>query len=586
VALFPPSFLDDLKTQANILRVVQEYVTLRGAGNSYKGLCPFHSEKTPSFTVTPDRGTFKCFGCGAGGDAIKFIELHERVNFVEAVKLLAQKVGMPVPEVADNDESRRDAGLREAFLKMHEIAAVYFREQLEAPGGARARQQLKDRALTAQTIEQLGLGFAPRDGLKARLAAQGFNEALLLQSGLIVRRDTGEIVDRFRNRLMVPICRDSGSVIAFGGRKMDEAQGGPKYLNSPETPIYTKGKTLYGLNLTKSAIAKLGYAVIVEGYFDFAQVFQSQAAPVVASCGTALTTQQAQLLRRFSKKVVLSFDPDAAGQGAAVKSCELLVGEGFDVNVLALDRGEDPDTFIRRQGGDQYPERLRFSRPYLEYLIDQAAKGVDFERDEQRRQFLHKMLSVAARIPDVAARDQFADRIAHKARVTEGVVRSEIRKAAVNRKTELTTRELPALGELKPAEKSLIWNLIHNTSEALSAIEALEEADFSLLASRDIFELARSLKDTDSEGLPSVLLQRLSTVDAQLVRSTAASTTPHAAPADCIRALRRLRFERELAAVQRDIDQAQSQGGLRATNEIDALLRKKNDLGLWLEGLT
>src|SRR5439155_9550664 len=246
---------------------------------------------------------------------------------------------------------------------------------------------------TAETIARLGLGYAPatRDGLKSRLLKQGFGLDVLLQSGLIVRRENaesqgGDVVDRFRNRLMVPIARDTGSVIAFGGRQMDPDQGGPKYVNSPETPIYSKGRTLYGLNLTKTAIRQLGYAVLVEGYFDFAQAFQTQAAPVVASCGTALTPQQAQLLRRFTTRIVLSFDPDTAGQGAAIRSCELLVAEGFDVNVVVLDKGEDPDTFIRRHGPDRYREKLRNSRPYLEYLIDQAASGLDFGQDDSRRQ--------------------------------------------------------------------------------------------------------------------------------------------------------------------------------------------------------
>ena len=247
--------------------------------------------------------------------------------------------------------------------------------------------------------------------MKARLVAQGFAPGLLLQSGLVAQRESGEIVDRFRNRLMVPICRDAGSVIAFGGRQMDPDQGGPKYLNSPETPIYSKSRTLYGLHLTKPQIRKVGFAVLVEGYFDFAQLFQSDAAPAVASCGTALTSQQAQLLRRFTSKIVLSFDPDAAGQGATVRSCELLVAEGFDVNVVVLDKGEDPDTFIQRNGGEEYRARLRTSRPYLEYLLDQAAKGVDFAHDDSRRQFLGQMLTVAARIPEVTARDQFADRM-------------------------------------------------------------------------------------------------------------------------------------------------------------------------------
>jgi DNA primase len=360
----------------------------------------------------------------------------------------------------------------------------------------------------------------------------------------------------------------------------------PKYLNSPETAIYSKGRTLYGLNLTKPAIRKLGFAVLVEGYFDFAQVFQTQAAPVVASCGTALTSQQAQQLRRFTSKIVLSFDPDAAGQGAAVRSCELLVAEGFDVNVLTLEKGEDPDTFIRRKGPETYRERLRSSRPYLEYLLDQGAAGLDFGHDDSRRQFLGRMLAVAARIPDVAARDQFADRIAHKARITEEVVRAEIRKAAVQKRTELTTRELPSLGQLKYAEKGLIWAIVHNSAESLHALSSLDHDDLQNLAGREIFEVARSLHDEPPDRLPSALLQRLSTVSAQLVTSIAASPTPPAPPLECIHALKRVRWERERAAIQREIDRLQEIGAGQHGNEIDALWQKKKDLLHRIEQLT
>jgi DNA primase len=588
MGLFPQTFIDDLRLQANILQVVQEYVPLKRAGRTYKGLCPFHSEKSPSFNVDPEKGFFHCFGCHAGGDVFKFLELHEKVGFQDAVRMLAQKFGVTLPETSESDDMRRDAGLREALLKMHEIAAAYFGEQLAGPAGGRARQQLRDREVTPQTIEQLGLGFAPssRDGLKERLLKQGFAQGLLLQSGLVAQRETGELVDRFRNRLMVPICRDTGSVIAFGGRQMDADQGGPKYLNSPETSIYSKSRTLYGLHLSKTDIRKFGYAVMVEGYFDFAQVFQAQAAPAVASCGTALTSQQAQLLRRFTTKIVLSFDPDAAGQGAATRSCELLVAEGFDVNVLALDKGEDPDTFIRRKGGEQYRERLRSSRPYLEFLLDQAAAGLDFGHDESRRQFLSKMLAVAARIPEATARDQFADRIAHKARVTEDVVRAEIRKAAVQKRTELTSKELPAFGQLKYAEKGLIWSLVHNTSEALRALDGLDDDDLSALAAREIFEMARTLRETAADGLPSALLQRLSTVNAQLVASIAATSTPQAPPLDCASALKRLRWERERAAIQREIDRLQELGAGQHGNEIDALWQKKKNLLHRIEQLT
>jgi DNA primase len=590
MGLFPQSFIDDLRLQANILQVVQEYVPLKRSGTRYTGLCPFHNEKTPSFGVNPEKGFFHCFGCNAGGDVFKFLELHEKVGFQDAVRMLAQKFGVALPEPVEGsgEDARRDSALREGLLKAHEIAAAYFREQLASPAGGRARKQLADRGVTQETIGQLGLGFAPgsRDGLKQRLLKQGFTQGVLLQGGLLVQRDSGEVVDRFRNRLMVPICRDTGSVIAFGGRQMDQDQGGPKYLNSPETPIYSKGRLLYGLNLTKGQIRTVGFAVLVEGYFDFAQVFQSQAAPAVASCGTALTPQQAQLLRRFTSKVVLSFDPDAAGLGAAVRSCELLVAEGFDVNVVVLDKGEDPDTFIRRKGGDQYRDRLKASRPYLEYLLDQAAEGLDLSHDDNRRQFLGKMLTVAARIPDAAARDQFADRIAHKARITEDVVRAEIRKAAVNRQTVVTTRELPSFGQLKHAEKALIWGLIHNTSAALEALAGLDDEDLEELAGRHILEMARSLHDEPLDLLPSTLLQRLSTVNAQLVTSIAATDITQAPPAACARALKRLRWERERAAIQREIDRLQELGATQHGREIDTLWQRKKDLLHRIEELT
>jgi len=593
VGLFPQQFIDDLRLQVNILQVIQEYVPLKKMGATWKGLCPFHSEKTPSFHVNPEKGFFHCFGCGVGGNVFKFLELHEKIGFPDAVRMLAQKVGMALPERSEGGPEE-GSGVREAMLKIHEIAAAYFREMLASPAGGRARQQLADREVPSQTIEQLGLGYAPsaRDGLKSRLLKQGFDLPVALQSGLVVQRDSGEAIDRFRNRLIIPICRDTGSVIAFGGRAM-EADQVPKYLNSPETPIYSKSRTLYGLNLSKAAIRKVGFAVLVEGYFDFAQVFRTDAAPVVASCGTALTIQQAQLLRRFTTKVVLSFDPDAAGQGAAIRSCELLVAEGFDVNVVVLDKGEDPDTFIRRKGPAHYRERLRGSRPYLEYLLDQAAAGLDLEHGDKRREFLNKMLTVAARIPDAASRDQFADRIAHKARITEDVVRAEIRKAAAARKTALTARELPAAGpagQLKPAERGLIWGLFHKTEEALAALAELEAPDLEYLAGREIFEIARELASQPPQLLPSELLRRLSTMNNQLVTGIAGeATAPVTGPGDlaeCARILKRLRCERERAAIQREIDRLQGLGSGTHGDELDLLLNQKRNLAQRIEELT
>ena len=575
MALFPSTFIDDLRTRADIVQVIQEYVSLKKAGTSYKGLCPFHGEKTPSFNVNAEKGFFHCFGCGVGGDVIKFVEMHEKIGFAEAVRLLARKVGLTVPE-SGPDANEVDARERETLLKIHEVAAAYFREQLEGPGGARARQQLTARGLTPETIATLGHGYASsaRDALKTRLLEQGFSLPMLLRSGLVVERDNGQVVDRFRNRLMIPIARDSGSVVAFGGRAMDADQV-PKYLNSPETPIYTKGRTLYGLNHTKPFLRTTGFVVLVEGYFDFAQVFQECRLPVVASCGTALTPQQAQLLRRFVSKVVLSFDPDSAGQTAAARSCDMLVAEGFQVNVTVLPGGDDPDSFIQNRGGRQYTSQLQQSKPYLEYLLDRTVASHDLRKDDSRREFLQAMLGVAARIPDAAARDQFADRIAHRARITESVVRDEIRKAAVERRTVVGAREMPSHGHLKPAERGLIWALLNQPEEAVRALSTLEREDVDALASAQILQQALDLAQSETDFLPAALLERLSTEEAQLATGIAAE--PHAtAPAlSCAMALRRLRFERQNAAVQREIDRIQESGG---GSDIDRLWQQKREL--------
>jgi len=582
--LYPQSFIDDIRLQADIVQVVQDYVPLRKAGATFKGLCPFHAEKTPSFHVNREKGFFHCFGCNTGGDVFKFVELHERVGFQDAVRLLAQRLGMPLPELVEGGE-RSDAALRETLLKVHESAAAWFAEQLAGAGGVRARQQLADRGIGAEIVGRLGLGYAPntRDALKRHLLALGYAEPILLQGGLVLRRDNGDVVDRFRGRLMIPICREAGSVVAFGGRAM-EADQQPKYLNSPETPIYVKSRTLYGLHLTRQAIRQAGYAVLVEGYFDLGQLVQAGVTAVVASCGTALTPQQAQLLRRFTSKVVLSFDPDAAGQGAAVRSCEMLVAEGFNVNVALLPAGADPDAFIRQHGRDEYQALLRRSQPYLEFLQDRAARGRDLGSPEGRLEFLHEMLAVAARIPDAAQRDQFADRLAHKARITEDVVRSEIRKAAVARRTTVPVREVPP-DSVKPAERGLLWALMHQPDAGFAALGELEEPDLAPLATRHILEVARSLRGHAGPQVQGMLLERLTDQEARLVTAVAAGNACPAAADECIRAIRLLRFDRERAELQREIDRLQERAGPDALARIEELGLQKIDLKRRIEAL-
>jgi DNA primase len=586
MALFPPHFVEDLKRQADIVVVIQDYVSLKKSGANYKGLCPFHGEKTPSFQVNREKGFFHCFGCGVGGDVLKFLELHEKLGFQDAVKQLAQRFGMAIPELEQSDEQRASSAERETLLKIHEAAAVWFKEQLALPAAARIRKQIVDRDVSAETAAAMGLGFAPptRDGLTRLLLTQGFAQSTILRAGLGVQRDDGSVVDRFRNRLMVPICRDTGAVIAFGGRAVDQDQQ-PKYLNSPETPIYTKGRTLYGLNLSKSAIRQSGFAVLVEGYFDFGQVHQV-GYPVVASCGTALTPQQAQQLRRFTGKVVLSFDPDAAGQGAAAKSSEMLVAEGFEVNVAVLPKGDDPDTFVRKHGRDGYGERLRQSQPYLEYLLGRAASGQNLNTAEGKARLVSEMLPVAVRIPDEVRQQLFVEALAGRSGVPGELIFAEMRKAGVTRHSGAPARAMPSFGQVTKAEKGLIWWLVHQPEAAFGALAGLEPVDLEAAATRSVLDLAWKLNE-NGEFSPSLLLERLTMVEAQLVTSVASESEPPVHDVEgCARSLRRLRYERERAVVQREIDRLQQLGAEQHGDEINALWARKRDLLQRIEGLS
>ena len=585
MGLFPQSFIDDLKSQADIVQVVQSTVPLRRAGARYVGLCPFHAEKTPSFNVHPDKGFFHCFGCGVGGDVLKFVELQERLGFQDAVRHLAERVGVRVPEPATDRDAAAEAE-REALVGVHEDAAAFFAARLAEAGGEAARDHLTARGISPETAQRLGLGFAPtaRDRLTAHLRERGYADDLLVRSGLAVSRDGGPLADRFRNRLVIPIARDSGTVVAFGARALHPDQPA-KYLNSPETAIYSKGRTLYGLHVSKRAIREAGYAILVEGYFDLAQAVQAGIAPVVACCGTALGERQARLLKRFAPKVVVSFDPDPAGAGAAVRSGELLMTRGLQVSVATLPDGEDPDTCIRKHGVERYRETLRASRPYLEYVLDREAAARDLRRGDHRREFVSRMLEVAARIPDAAERDRFADSLAHRAGILEDVARREIRRAAVARRTTVDERRVATGRRVTPAEKGLVWALARDTAAAMETIAGLDDDDIAGLATEPILATARSLADWPGPAVHDALRERLSAEEADWMARVGAGDRPPAAAADCGHELRRRACERQRAAVQDEIDRCQQLGTPSALAEIDVLWRKKLDLSAKLESL-
>jgi DNA primase len=586
--LFPATFVDELKSHLDIVQVVGERVPLRKAGAaSWKGLCPFHGEKTPSFHVHGDKQFFHCFGCGASGDVIKFVQLSDTLTFPDAVRQLAGRAGLTVPEPEDARADAENAREREALLKAHEVAAAWFKAQLALPHGRTALRMLRDRGMTPETIEVLGFGYAPSAGLRAHLVKEGFTDALLLRSGLVRQFEQQGPRDVFRNRLMIPIARDTGSIVAFGGRALEAGQE-PKYYNSPETSIYVKGRTLFGLNHSKASLSRLKYAVMVEGYFDWAQAWQAGIQNVVASSGTALKVEQARLLKRYASKIVLNFDPDTAGQGAAAGASLMLVTEGFQVNVAMLPGGDDPDNYIRKHGAAAYQEQLRNSRQYLEYLLDRSAAAEDLSTDEGRRSFLGKMLAVAARIPDAAQRDQFADRLSHKAKITEEVVRAEIRKAAVQRQTDVdqVERRAPSLGQIKLGERGLIWALVREPEGAVRALQTLELEDLRGLPTAGILQQALALRGWAPALIPEALRERLSTGEAALVTEIAAESKAPGKNLDhCVETLKRLRYEREQADVQREINRLQEAGAARHEHEIVALWERKKDLLHRIESL-
>jgi DNA primase len=585
VSLFPPSFIEDVKQQTDILTVIGEVTPLKKAGTSWKGLCPFHQEKTPSFNVRPDKGMFKCFGCGAGGDVFKFVELYNKMPFPEAVRLLATRASMTIPEPEEGPADRAAAADRETLLRLHERAEAFYVEQLASGPAVRARRELENRGLSAETIRTLRFGYAPaaRDVLHRLFAGDHIPLALQVKSGLVYQTEDGRAIDRFRNRLMIPIARDTGQTVAFGARALEDGQ--VKYLNSPETVIYSKGRTLYGLHVSKAAIRTIGYSVLVEGYFDFAQVWQAGIQPVVAISGTALTAVQAKLLKRLTSKAILSLDPDAAGQGAAARSSELLVAEGFQVNVALLPAGADPDAFIRREGAKSYVERLKGSVTYLEFLLERTSAGVDLNKPENRKKFLDAMLAVAATIPDAAERDQFADRLAVRAGVTESVVRDEIRRTAAQRKTQAPALAVRADTQVWVAEQGLLWTLIHRPVEGLAALGQLDPADFDDIVSGPILRVAVGLVDVPPEVLPELLRERLTGAERALVDRASGASAPAAAAVECVNTLRRERIERDLGRVQQEINERQRSSALD-DGTLMSLWTRKKELRRQLDELT
>ncbi|MGA9882670.1 MAG: DNA primase [Candidatus Acidiferrales bacterium] len=453
------SFAEKVKQQADIVRVIGEYVRLRKTGQNFTGLCPFHQEKTPSFSVHPVKQMYYCFGCHEGGDVFKFVMQLDRCEFPDAVRTVAEKCGIPIPRATERSpEDRRQNHQRTTLVEINREAAAFFARQLhQSPEGKVAMAYLEDRGLDRDSLVRFGLGYAPGSGdALLRQLKSKYHEKVLDASGLFSRDQGGRIYDRFRRRILFPIANDSGKIIAFGGRSMGDDM--PKYLNSPETPVYSKSNVLYHLDRAKEAIRQSDFAILVEGYMDAIAVARAGFANVVASCGTSLAEAQIKLLGRFTRKIVVNYDADAAGQSAAERSLALLLEKEFDVRVLSLPGGADPDQYLKQNGPDAYRKLLNAAPTYLDYLIARA-RQMNRSTAAGKLAAVNFLMPYVQRIPNALLRSEWASRISAELRVDEPVLRESIRRAAAERRGDVKPKPELLAPSLGPAERRLIQML-------------------------------------------------------------------------------------------------------------------------------
>lgn len=567
----PRGFADDVKNQSDIIRIVSDYVSLKKRGANYQACCPFHSEKTPSFNVHPGKGIYKCFGCGAGGGVFDFVMQIEGCSFPEAVRIIAEKSGIPISVVNQSGDYEKSAKERESVLKLNEWAAEFFELQFDdEQAGASARQYIEARGIKQETRKLFRIGYAPDswDGLLNFLRERGATTDEISSSGLAVLKESSGFYDRFRGRVIFPIMDSQGRIIAFGGRVMGE--GEPKYLNSPETTLYTKGRNLFGLWTAKNEIRRRGFAILVEGYLDCIIPYQEGIHNIVASLGTALTDSQVRLLRRYMEQpqIVVNFDPDSAGQAATMRSIEMLLAESFRVNILRMPTDDDPDEYVRAYGASAFLELLKTTEPYIEYIIDMAVAAHDTSKPSGKVEAINSILPHLARMRDKVARADYADQIADRFKVDSRVIRDEMRRVATARQQALDPKRLRAAQEITVAERQLLELMLANEDVRRAVISNLTEEDCAELASGAVFtaiiEIERDGVELDFHNLgervegeaergmlPALFMSDLEWAGASDFDTLFKKAT------EAITSLRRRRLERRLEAIQIELGQAE-----------------------------
>jgi DNA primase len=609
----PGDFAYTVKQQADIVRIVGEYVKLRKAGaQNWSGLCPFHNEKTGSFSVHHARQFYHCFGCGASGDVFSFVQKIENVTFPEAVRVVAQKLGIPLPKVEfSSPQEARDYKIRGALLDAQEAACAWFQEQLKKPEAASAREYLAGRGLTEKTIAEFRIGFAPDAGfvLKDFLKPK-FSEDVLAASGLLSwkqgdnrRQDAAEtaaesaavqnpalqsMYAKFRNRIMFPICNESGKVIAFTGRTLAHGgaddRSGPKYLNSPETPIYSKSHVLFNLDKAKAAIREVGFAILVEGQMDCISVYAAGVKNVIATSGTAFTEPQVRLLGRHTKNIVVNFDPDTAGAAAAERSLALLTQEDFQIKVLTLESGFDPDLFVRKKGVQAYVAGLKSAPKYFDYLIERARAQFPARTPEGKVRAVNFLIPHIQRVPSRIARDELANEIAQRLDIDSAVLRQELRHVATARSAAGV--KASGAAQVTQAERILIRALASAPQDSVSSRDGEDDGfdparQVRFVLSREQLHdglttagLIQKLAEAEGDPMSLPLEEAERTLLAETLMHEEEELTPELLE-NTIVALRRRSLERRQREIKgRIVEAERKQDG----DELARLLREKVDV--------
>ena len=518
MGLIPDDTITQILDRCDIVELIGSYVPLKKAGRNFKANCPFHNEKTPSFVVNPDKQIFHCFGCDAGGNAVGFIMKQDRLTFPEAIRVLAQKVNVTVPETSGGNI--QTANVRQLIYKVNTCATQFFHNILLSDKGApakNARTYLKNRKIDLQMVEQFQLGFAPDqwDGLISHLREKGINLKLMEKAGLIIPRDNAQgYYDRFRNRIMFPIFDTQANCRAFGARAMESAQSQEKvtakYINSPETTVYTKGHHLYGFHLAKQAIGQEDFVIIVEGYTDCIMPYQAGVANIVASLGTALTVDQIRLIRRYTKNVVMPFDMDPAGESAMLRSLDTLIEEGMSVKVAVLTEQHDPDSFICEHGVEAFRDRIRQAETLFDYKLGILMDRYDVKAIEGKARISGEMLQTIDKFNNAVLRAGYIKRLAGELLVSEQALNTElnkVRQMTGERKVfgKSSTPKTPVLEQLRVVESDILRLLLEEESFIAATKKEINPSDFQDAKIREviskIFDLCEEGKEINSAVL-------------------------------------------------------------------------------------